>query len=88
MWQGGVVSETQHANNIMTSIEAYELALNNGDIAEALRLANVIDFAAEAPAIAPRTIDTTAADNAAKRTGFDYEGAILARDERLLMHYI
>jgi flagellar basal body P-ring protein FlgI len=78
---------TQHTLNIMTSIESYELALNNGDIAEALRLANIIDFAAEAPAIAPRTIDTTAADNAAKRTGFDYERAILARDEILLMHY-
>lgn len=71
----------------MTNTEllaAYNIALNTGDIPEALRLANIVDFIAAAPAIAPRIIDTTAADNTAKRTGFDYEGAILARDERLL----
>lgn len=65
-------------------LAAYNIALNTGDITEALRLANLVDFIAAAPSIAPRIIDTTAADNAAKRTGFDYEGAILARDERLL----
>jgi len=32
-------------------------------------------------------INTTAADNASKRIGFDYEKAILARDERM-MHSI
>ena len=71
----------------MTNIEllaSYTTALNNGDITESLRLANLVDFVAAAPAIAPRIIDTTAADNAAKRSGFDYERAILIRDERLL----
>jgi hypothetical protein len=65
-------------------LAAYNLALNTGDITEALRLANLVDFVAAAPAIAPRIIDTTAADNASKNTGFDFEGAILARGERLL----
>jgi hypothetical protein len=71
----------------MTNTEllaAYTTALNNGDITESLRLANLVDFVAAAPAIAARIIDTTAADNAAKRSGFDYERAILIRDERLL----
>jgi hypothetical protein len=65
-------------------LAAYNIALNTGDITEALRLANIVDFVAAAPAIAPRLIDTTAADNASKNFGFDYERAILARDERLL----
>lgn len=65
-------------------LAAYNTALNTGDITEALRLANLVDFVAAAPAIAPRIIDTTAADNASKNFGFDFEGAILARGERLL----
>ena len=65
-------------------LAAYNIALNTGDITEALRLANLVDFVAAAPAIAPRIIDTTAADNASKNFGFDFEGAILARGERLL----
>jgi hypothetical protein len=65
-------------------LAAYNIALNTGDITEALRLANLVNFVAAAPAIAPHIIDTTAADNASKRFGFDYERAILARDERLL----
>ena len=65
-------------------LAAFNNALETGNTTEALRLANIVDFIAAAPAIAPRTIDTTAADNATKRRGFDYERAILARDERMM----
>ena len=74
----------------MTNTEllaSYNTALNTGDITEALRLANLIDFVVAAPAIAPHTIDTTAADNASKNTGFDFEGAILRRDEALSLSF-
>jgi hypothetical protein len=83
----GAVGLRRQPTPTMTNAEllaAYTTALNNGDITESLRLANLVDFVAAAPAIAPRIIDTTAADNAAKRSGFDYERAILIRDERLL----
>lgn len=68
----------------MTNLEQYHLALEAGNTQEATRLANLIDWMAEVPALPPRKINTTAADNASKRCGFDYEGAILARDERMI----
>ncbi len=68
----------------MTNLEQYHIALEAGNIQEATRLANLIDWMAEVPAIPSRAVNTTAADNASKRCGFDYEGAILARDERIL----
>jgi hypothetical protein len=61
----------------------YQSALEAGDRAEALRLANVIDWEAVTPALPTKAIDTTAADNATKLRGFDYENAILARQEHL-----
>lgn len=75
----------------MKTTEKMEAALNAGDIATVLNLANSPAYRAEIEAEAAAyhnrakpAIDTTAADNATKRRGFDYEGAILARDERLL----
>jgi hypothetical protein len=61
----------------------YQSALEAGDRAEALRLAKVIDWEAVTPALPAKVVDTTAADNATKRHGFDYENAILARQEHL-----
>jgi hypothetical protein len=75
----------------MTNAELIAAATESGNIALALKIANSPAYIAEVEAQVvvfhsrPKTtIDTTAADYAAKRTGFDYEGAILARDERLL----
>lgn len=61
----------------------YQSALEAGDRAEALRLANAIHWEAITPALPAKAVDTTAADNAAKRRGFDYENAILSRQEHL-----
>jgi hypothetical protein len=67
------------------------MALDMGNMEFAKIIANSPEYRAEveADAIAfhnrPKApINTTAADNASKRSGFDFEGAILARDERLL----
>jgi len=63
-------------------------AIEMGDIYLALSLANSVEYAneIESATLAFRArpkpaIDTTAADNASKRFGFDFEGAILTRDE-------
>lgn len=61
---------------------AYLVALESNNIKEAIRLANIIDWVAIAPEIAPRIIDTIAADNATK-TNSKVEGAILRRQEKL-----
>lgn len=75
----------------MSNTELLATALDAGNITLAKTIANSAAYIAEveADAIAfhsrPKApINTTAADNATKRTGFDYEGAILTRGERLL----
>lgn len=75
----------------MTNTGLLAAALDAGNIALAKTIANSLEYRdeVEAAAIAyqnrPKApINTTAADNATKRSGFDFEGAILARDERLL----
>jgi hypothetical protein len=73
--------------SIEKQIEAFNTALNTGNIVEATRLANIIDFVASAPIITTRSVNTTASDNAARRTGFDYEQAILSRQESALATY-
>ena len=78
-----IKEEATHMTNTEL-LAAFNTALETGNTTEALRLANIVDFIAAAPAIAPRTIDTTAADNASKNFGFDFEGAILARGERMM----
>lgn len=61
-------------------LTAFHEALESGDTAETLRLANLVDFIAAAPVIAPRIIDTIAADNA---TGWKAQKA--SRIERLIL---
>ena len=63
-------------------------AIDSGDISLALSLANSVEYSNEVDCATlafhsrPKpAIDTTAADNASKRLGFDWEGAILTRDE-------
>lgn len=75
----------------MNTTELLSQAINSGDIALAKSIANSPEYHAEMDADAaafhnrPKpVIDTTSADNASKNTGFDFEGAILARGERLL----
>lgn len=65
-------------------IQEYQQALESGNIVEAVRLANLIDWVAIAPKIERKPIDTTAADNAMKtsKRGAWVEGAILRRQER------
>jgi hypothetical protein len=76
---------------ITTPSQLLSQAIEMGNITFAKIIANSPEYIAEveADAIAfhnrPKApINTTAADNASKRSGFDFEGAILARDERLL----
>lgn len=85
------MSNTEPTAMITTAAQLLSMALDMGNMEFAKIIANSAEYIAEveAEAIAfhnrPKApIDTTAADNATKRTGFDYEGAILARDERLL----
>ena len=75
----------------MSNTDLLAAALDAGNITLAKAIANSAAYIAEveADAIAfhsrPKApINTTAADNASKNYGFDFEGAILARDERLL----
>lgn len=63
-------------------------AIDSGNISLALSLANSaeyaneIDFATMTFHSRPKPpVDTTAADNESKRCGFDFERAILTRDE-------
>jgi hypothetical protein len=79
------------ATMITTPSQLLSMALDMGNMAFAKIIANSAEYIAEveADAIAfhnrPKApIDTTAADNASKKFGFDFEGAILARGERLL----
>jgi len=80
-----------HITMITTPSQLLSQAIEMGNITFAKIIANSPEYIAEveADAIAfhnrPKApINTTAADNASKRSGFDFEGAILARDERLL----
>jgi hypothetical protein len=75
----------------MKPTEKLTAALDAGNITLAKNIANSAVYCAEIEAKAeayhnqPKAaIDTTAADNATKRRGFDYERAILAREERVL----
>lgn len=79
------------ATMITTPSQLLSMALDMGNMAFAKIIANSPEYIAEVDADAitfhnrPKApIDTTAADNASKRSGFDFEGAILARGERLL----
>jgi hypothetical protein len=75
--------------NYESQIAGFHEALEAGDMDTARRLANSIDWVAAAPVIPPRVIDTTAADNVARRSpGLDFEGMILARDERMMHAFI
>ena len=74
--------------------ERIHAAVEAGDLIEAKQLANSPEYIAAVKSDAeefssrPKTpIDTTAADNSTKRFGYDFERAILARDERT-MHSI
>jgi len=62
---------------------AFLVALESNNTPEALRLANIIDWVAIAPVIEPKSINTTAADNATKSNS-KIEGAILRRQENTL----
>jgi len=80
MWQNA-----EQPNNKMNAelYTAYHEALNNGNTAEVIRLANIVDFSefAGPPIVKP-------AKNfkfSLPAEGFDYENSILARDERLNM---
>lgn len=67
---------------------AYHEALNNGNTAEVIRLANIVDFVAIADAEMAANPIAKPAKNfkfCLPAEGFDYENAILARDERLNM---
>ena len=71
------------------TVADYLEALESGNIPEALRLANLVDFVAAAPAIPVKPVDTRAADYATLLTGrVDYERRILARDEISMHQYI
>ena len=73
------------------TVADYLAALESGNIAEAVRLANLVDFIAEAPAIPIKPIDTRAADYAAlnrKPRHLDFERRILIRDEIAMHHYV
>lgn len=75
---------------ITTPSQLLSAALDMGNMKFALIIANSPEYLAEiesTPDLPKAEIDTTAADNASKRVGFDYEKAILARDERM-MHTI
>jgi hypothetical protein len=76
---------------ITTPSQLLSQAIEMGNITFAKIIANSPEYIAEieAQSIAfynrPKpVINTNAADYAAKLSGFDFEGAILARDERLL----
>ena len=76
---------------ITTATQLLSMALDMGSMEFAKIIANSPEYLAEVEAEAlayhsrPKApVNTTAADNATKRFGFDYEAAILARDERLL----
>ena len=73
------------------TVADYLAALESGNKAEALRLANIVDFVAAAPVIATKPIDTTAADYAAlnhKPRHLDFERRILIRDEIAMHQYV
>ena len=75
---------------ITTPSQLLQAAINMGNMEFAKIIANSPEYLAEIEKISelPKAqINTTAADNASKRVGFDYEKAILARDERI-MHTI
>jgi len=87
------MSNTAHAATTMitTPSQLLSMALDMGNMAFAKIIANSPEYIAEVEAgvIAfhnrPKApIDTTAADNASKRSSFDFEGAILARGERMM----
>jgi len=87
------MSNTEHtaATMITTPSQLLSMALGMGNMVFAKIIANSPEYIAEVEddAIAfhnrPKApIDTTAADNVSKRSGFDFEGAILARNERIL----
>jgi ribosomal protein L12E/L44/L45/RPP1/RPP2 len=61
---------------------AFLVALESNNIQEAIRIANIVDWVAIAPAIISKPIDTIAADNATKNNS-KVEGAILRRQEKL-----
>ena len=84
---------TAHATATMitTPSQLLSMALDMGNMVFAKIIANSPEYIAEVEANAiafhnrqKAPIDTTAADNASKNFGFDFEGAILARGERLL----
>jgi len=75
-------------NLAYTASDLLTMAINMANIEIAKIIANSPEYTAEidaqaAAAIIKPVIDTTAADNASKRSRFDYEGAILARQERM-----
>ena len=78
-------SQPKHNMNNAELYTAYHAALNNGNTAEVIRLANIVDFSefAGPPIVKP-------ANNfkfSLPAEGFDYEKAILAGDERLNMDF-
>lgn len=75
---------------ITTPSQLLLAAIDMGNMDFAKIIANSPEYLAEIETVSELLkpqINTTAADNASKRIGFDYEKAILARDERM-MHSI
>lgn len=70
-------------------LEKYHIALESGNMTEAVRLARLIDWVAIAPSIPEKVIDHTAYENALRTSPMSrrVESAILRRDERLTMDY-
>jgi len=76
---------------ITTPSQLLSVAIDMGNMTFAKIIANSLEYRAEIEAAAiafhnrPKApIETTAADNASKLSGFDFERAILVRDEPLL----
>ena len=73
----------------MNDIEKYHAAIESGDIAEAVRLARLIDWVAIAPPTQETLIDHTGYENSLRTSPMSrrVESAILRRDERFTMDY-
>ena len=75
------------SNNLATQADAINQAVERGNFALALSLANSPAYRAEVQAEvdAPRptkAINTLPADNASRRMGYDWEKSILRRQDR------
>lgn len=89
MWYDPIImtTATPITPGVAADIAAYHAALNSGDMATALRLANEIDWVAAAPKIAAEPLVIPSFNFSAAPKGVDYEKLILARDEHRHMGF-